>query len=211
MTESDRGKFAAMLTGTADYYRTKLSKFTIEIYWKGLHRFDIDAIETAIQRHISRADKEAAFMPKVNDLTIMLEGRTGDQSAVAWSKVDHALRSVGTWEDVVFDDALIHRVIEEMGGWVWFGTKDERDWPFIAKEFQTRYQGYRMRSETPDYQPVLVGIANSQNGQSGVAIQPPVLVGNKALCQQVLLCGGGAPIIGITRNVTAGLNVKRLK
>lgn len=211
MIESDREYFAAMLIGTADYYRTKLSKFTIEIYWKGLQRFDIAAIETAIQRHISRADKEAAFMPKVSDLTIMLEGRTGDQSAVAWAKVDRALRSVGTWADVVFDDALIHRVIEEMGGWVWFGTKGDHDWPFIAKEFQTRYQGYRMRSETPDYQPVLVGIANSQNGQSGSALQPPILIGSKALCRQILLHGGGAPIIGITRNVPAGLNIKQLK
>lgn len=34
---------------------------------------------------------------------------------VAWNKVDKAVRQVGAWTSVMFDDALIHRVISDMG------------------------------------------------------------------------------------------------
>jgi hypothetical protein len=35
-------------------------------------------------------------------------------------------------------------VISDMGGWVLLGSKGDGDWPFIAKEFENRYRGYRM-------------------------------------------------------------------
>ena len=83
MTEHDKPHFSELLTGTSDYYRVPLSEFTLNLYWNGLRRFDIAAIEKALERHICRADKDGEFMPKVGALTVMLEGSTGDQSAVA--------------------------------------------------------------------------------------------------------------------------------
>jgi len=199
MIDAERGRFAALITGTADYYRQTISDFSIDLYWRGLYRFDIDAIESAVERHCIRPDKEGNFMPKISDLVLMLDGRSSDQSGAAWAKVDWAIRHVGTWADVVFDDALTHRIIADMGGWTWFGNKEEKEWPFIAKEFQTRYQGYRMRSESPEYLPILIGVFNSQNGVSGMQLQPPVLIGNEQKCRDVAARGNTNITIGFTR------------
>jgi len=199
MIAADRPRFAGLVTGTADYYGKALSDFSIDLYWDGLRQFDIGAIETSIKRHINRPDKDGSFMPKVSDLKVMLEGRSGDQSALAWAKVDRAVRTVGTYEDVLFDDGLIHRIVDELGGWVWLGAQEEKNWPFIAKDFQARYQGYRMRSEAPEYVGVLTGIANSQNSSVGMRQRAPVLVGDPDACRTVLALAGGAPMIGINR------------
>src|SRR5260363_262611 len=96
---------------------------------------------------------------------------------IAWANVDQAVRGVGPYQSVVFEDALIHRVLAEMGGWIPLGSKTEDEWPFVHNEFVNRYRGYRMRSETPDYPPVLIGLFEAQNRQSGYSVQPPVLVG----------------------------------
>ncbi len=55
----------------------------------------------------------------------MLGGSTQDAALAAWSKVDRAVREVGPYQSVAFDDALIHRVLFEMGGWIPLGSKTE--------------------------------------------------------------------------------------
>lgn len=118
---------------------------------------------------------------------------------VAWSLVDRGIRTIGTYASVAFDDPVIHRVISEMGGWVALGTRDEKEWPFVAKEFQNRYRGYRMRSEIPEHPRQLVGIAEAQNAREGRESQPPVLIGNPNKAKQVLLSGTDKPLIGFRR------------
>jgi hypothetical protein len=93
----------------------------------------------------------------------------------------------------VFDDALIHRVISEMGGWIQLGSKGNDEWPFVAKEFETRYRGYRMRAENPEFPPVLIGLANSQNAVNGHRAEP-VLIGD-AKAQDVMLLGTDKPLL----------------
>jgi hypothetical protein len=129
----------------------------------------------------------------------MLQGSTQDSALVAWAKVDRAVRSCGTYNSVVFDDPVIHRVIVDMGGWVLVGGKDEKEWPFVGKEFENRYRGYRMRSETPEYLPVLIGIAEAQNNRMGQKSQPPVLIGNAEQAKRVMLGGADKPLLAFTR------------
>lgn len=189
MTDADRPHFAALMTGWADYYRTPLSRTTIDIYWNLLRQYDLGAVDQAMQRHAARPDKEGAFMPKASDLTVMLVGRSNDQAAQAWAKVDRAVRTVGTWDDVVFDDPLIHVVVAELGGWAWLGNQTDKEWPFVEKNFTTRYQGYRMRSERPEHPRLLTGIANAANSAAGRPKLPAIMVGNPALCHQVASTG----------------------
>lgn len=198
MVESDKKRFFATLTGVADYYGKELSKGVLNVYWEGLREYDLEAVEKALWAHAKNPDS-GQWMPKVADVAKMLEGRTADQAAVAWSKVDRAVRQVGSYADVVFDDALIHRVLHDMGGWLQLMAKTEADWPFIAKEFENRYRGYRMRGEVPDYPPVLIGLANAQNGKQGFALQAPILIGNQHLAAHVLAGGSTAPLIEMRR------------
>lgn len=198
MIESDKKRFFTTLIGVADYYGKELSKGVLTVYWEGLREYDLESVEKALWAHSKNPDT-GQFMPKVADVAKMLEGRTSDQAAVAWSKVDRAVRQVGSYADVVFDDALIHRVLHDMGGWLQLMAKTESDWPFIAREFENRYRGYRMRGEVPEYPPVLIGMANAQNGEQGFALQPPILVGNHALALQVQASGVSKPLLSMQR------------
>jgi len=78
------------------------------------------------RRHLMNPDT-GQFLPKPADIVRMLGGRTLDRALMAWAKVDKAVRQIGTYESVVFDDALIHRVLHEMGGWVGMGQKTENE------------------------------------------------------------------------------------
>lgn len=189
---NEKRRFATLLTGLSDYYKSEISKTTLSLYWQGLKQYDYEAIEKAAWAHTQSPDEAGRWMPKISDLTKALQGRTVDQASIAWSKVDRAVRTVGTWQDVVFDDPLIHRVIQDIGGWIKLGQQDEHEWPFVEKRFVTAYQGYRMRTEQPEYASVLIGIANAHNDVEGQLKQAPVLLGNQAKAVKVLECGVGA-------------------
>lgn len=194
MQTTDIERFFSILTGIADYYGKTLSEGVQSLYWEGLKQYDLSAVEKALWEHTQNPDN-GQFMPKIADVTRNLQGRTQDQAALAWSKVDSAVRRIGTYSDVVFDDALIHRVISDMGGWIKFGTQTEDAWPFVSNEFQNRYRGYRMRAETPEYLPVMTGIANAHNGTEGFRKAPPMLIGDETRAKQVMLAGTNAQLI----------------
>lgn len=199
MKRSDYDHFTAMLTAIGELYGKPVSEMTIGIWWGALQHYDIKAVQEALNRHVQNPDS-GQFMPKPADVVKMMQGTTQDSAMLAWFKVDRALRTVGTYRDVVFDDPLIHRVIMEMGGWVKLGTKNEDEWPFVAKEFENRYRAYRARNEVPDYPPKLAGIASSQNSLQGLhAAEEPTLIGDQAQAMRVLKGGSDKPILQIGR------------
>ena len=202
MTPNDHSAFVALVADVHAFYRRDFSDFSAAIWWNALKPYEFDAINDAIGRHSVNPDS-GQYMPFPADIVKMLQGSTQDAALVAWAKVDRAVRSCGTYNSVVFDDPLIHRVIVDMGGWVLVGGKDEKEWPFVGKEFENRYRGYRMRSETPDYLPVLIGIAEAQNNRMGQKSQPPVLIGNAELAKRVMLAGADKPLLGFTRMSSA--------
>jgi hypothetical protein len=192
--QTDYARFLSILTGIADYYGKELSEGVISLYWQGLMQYDLPAVEKALWEHTQNPDN-GQFMPKIADVCRGLQGRTQDQAALAWSKVDTAVRRIGTYSDVVFDDPIIHRVLADMGGWIKLGTHTDDDWPFVAKEFENRYRGYKLRGEVPEYQPVMTGIANAHNQKEGFRSQPPMLIGNEAKAKQVMLAGTNEQLI----------------
>lgn len=194
MQQNDYEEFTAMLDAVSDLYGKSKSEWVTTIWWNALSNYDLQAIRQALSRHARNPDT-GQFMPKPADVVRMLHGTTQDAALNAWAKVDRAVRSVGTYRDVVFDDPIIHRVIADMGGWVNLGTKKEDDWPFVAKEFENRYRGFCTRREIPEYLPVMTGIASLQNAKNGFKSQPPVLIGDNQSAEQVMLCGSDSAIL----------------
>jgi hypothetical protein len=198
MKQADFDGFTDIIQVVSEQYGKKLSDGAIALYWQGLHDFELSAVREALGRHLRNTDT-GQFMPKIADIIRMLHGSTQDSALSAWAKVDKALRSVGLYETVVFDDPLIHVVLHEMGGWVGLGTKTEDEWPFVAKEFENRYRGFKARGEVPQYQPKLIGIVESHNAQQGHAIAQPILIGDAEKAKRVMLGGTDKQLLGITR------------
>jgi len=201
MTQDDAVAFFGLIGNVHAFYKQDYSDFVGSIWWESMQPYDLTAVSGALTRHCSNPDS-GQFMPKPADVVKMLQGSTQDSALFAWHKVDKAVREVGTYASVAFDDALIHRVVFEMGGWVSLGMKDESEWPFVKNEFVNRYRGYRGRSQVPDYPPLLIGISETTNTRAGFQSQGPVLIGNSDLARAVLAGGSNTPLVGYTR-VTA--------
>jgi len=212
MQPNDRPKFLTTLTGIADYYGKELSTGTIGLYWEGLRQYDIEAVERALWAHTQNPDS-GQFMPKIADVTRVLQGRTEDQAQLAWSKVDGAVRQIGIWADVAFDDPIVHRVLADMGGWVRMCQHDDEKWPFVGKEFVTRYRGFKIAGTTPAYPRYFLGTASTHNTAEGLAKPCVRLVGNPEVTRQVIAGGlaPGAPLIdGFSQQLQSGRTALRV-
>lgn len=190
LREPDRNNFVRMLSVVAALNRIDMTPDLIALYWNALLEFDLAAVRQALDRHVKNPDT-GQFMPKPADIVRMLQGTTIDASLVAWTKVESAVRRVGSYADVVFDDPVIHRVLLDMGGWISLCATLSDEMPFRAKEFQTRYRGYAMRREIPDYPSRLIGRESSENGRMGFALSPPVFIGDTDAAQRVMALGQG--------------------
>lgn len=202
MIDQDRKPFFALIAGVYAFYDKGFSDFAGRVWWEAAKPFDLKAVSDALNRHCVNPDV-GQFMPKPADVVRMLQGSTQDSALAAWSKLDRAVREVGTYRSVVFEDALIHRIVLEMGGWVSLGAKDEKEWPFIRNEFVNRYRGYRGRSEIPEYPPVLIGLAEANNRKGGFEIEAPILIGNPDLAQRVLTGGSNTPVLAFQQMAPA--------
>ena len=195
MTNDDYKKFREGLVGVYGFYDKDINDFALVVWWNALKQFDLSAIVEAFNRHLINTES-GKWLPKPADIIRMLRGSTQDSALVAWAKVDKAVRHKGAYVDVAFDDPLIHRVLHDMGGWIALGQKNEDEWPFVAREFENRYRGFRERSEIPEYPSVLTGIANAHNRSQGLKLQPLVMIGNEAACERVMNGGTDKPLIG---------------
>lgn len=194
MIDKDRKPFQALISDVYSFYGKDFSVFAGGIWWEAMKPFDLKAVRDALNRHCVNPDA-GQFLPKPADVVRMLQGSTQDAALAAWSKVDRAVREVGTYRSVVFEDALIHRIVLEMGGWVALGMKNEDEWPFLRNEFVNRYRGYRSRSELPEYPPVLIGLAEANNRKAGFDAEPPTLIGNPEAAKRVMVGGSNQHIL----------------
>ena len=195
----DKRAFADMLATVGALYSREVSKSLTAMYWQALLPYDLAAVRAAFDRHVKNPDA-GQYMPKPADLIRMIAGGTADAALLAWAKVERAIRTVGGHESLVFDDPLIHRAIEQMGGWVKLCETLEKDLPFRAQEFATIYRGYALRREIPAYPAMLVGRFNAQRVQQRFALLPPVLVGSREDCERVHRHGvAGGGLVPITR------------
>lgn len=197
MTPADFDSFRDGVSGVYAFYGKDVSRFALDVWWKAMQPFDIEAVTDAFNRHLVNPDS-GEFLPKPANIVKMLRGSTVDRAMVAWSKVDRAVRMVGAYASVAFDDPLIHRVLQEMGGWVWLGKQTDKDWPFIAKDFETRYRGYVMRSELPDYAPVLIGMSEMENSTKGYPSDEPRLIGDQERARRVMNGGKKTDLLRAT-------------
>lgn len=206
MQPRDRQRFVACLAAAGEVYGKPASEAVMGVWWNVLETYDIAAVEAAFAIHLSDPDS-GQFMPKPADIVRRMSGTTQDTALRAWAQVDRAFRQVGPWQSVVFDDAVTMAVLRDMGGWTSLAEKSDDEWPFVAREFENRYRGYKQRGETPEHPRRLVGFAEAGNMREGRAIAPPVLIGDPARAAHVLAAGTDKPALSIVRNPSSVLRL----
>lgn len=187
MKSSDSKKFGEALAAVYDLYRVELSEAVTGMWWRALQAYEVAAVVEALGRHAMNPDT-GQFLPKPADVVKALEGSTSDTALLAWAKVVGGLKQVGTHDSVVFDDPIIHRVLQDLGGWYWLGQQQEKEMPYIEKRFRDAYRAWRPRAVGMDYPRSLPGWIEAQNasrGFHGVNVVTK-LIGDMAKAQAVL-------------------------
>lgn len=188
MNDDDLARFSLELITVADgfYDKKNLAAEVVLIYFNALREYDLDAVIQALGVHV-RTPGRCNFFPKPGSLIELIDGTKATAAMRAWSKVDKAIRSYGRNRSVVFDDALIHAVVDEMGGWLKLcEAGSERDLEFLKNNFCKRYES---SGRPTDYPAVLMGALDWDAIKFGRPTRQPVCVGNVQLAMEVLKLG----------------------
>lgn len=193
MQSIDGQAFQQLLTNIGMLYGETVHEKVLETWWGALEHLEFAEVKVALKVHVRNPDT-GQYMPKPADVMRCLRGDSKTQALQAWSKVEDAICSQGAYASLVFDDALIHAVIEEMGGWVRLCHTLLKDLPFRAHDFEKRYAAYVLHPP-PRYPKQLIGLEAQQNNLYGYAAKnPPLLVGNSERALQVFQSGGDKPV-----------------
>lgn len=184
--------FRELLTDVMAYYGKDCSEFMLTVWWGALHGFELEQVSRALQRHAVDPER-GQFAPKVADIVRVLQGTATDRAALAWGKVHEAMSAVGAYTDVVFDDAAIHAVVEDLGGWPKVCRTEVAELSYLQHRFQEAHRAYTERGEF-DYQRRLAGDRSPDHEYTsrGIPMPRPALVGDQARAMQVLRQGNVA-------------------
>ena len=126
---------------------------------------------------------------------------TDKTALVAWTKVYQAIRRVGSYQSIVFDDFLIHAVVIDMGGWITLCQKTEKELTLAALAFQKRYKRYLLHRPY-EYCSHLVGLSEQQNQSHQQPIAKPLFFGNQQAALMTYLEGVKPDVLLARRNTS---------
>lgn len=190
MTEGDMAGFRDMMLGMSEIYRQEITKFGAQMWFDDLRKYTLDQIREAFSAH-RRDRKNGQFMPKPSDIIRHIEGAPDELSTQAWSKLIGAIKSVGSYSSVCFDDPVIHACVSEMGGWSKVCELEINEIPFKQKEFERLYLSKTSDSagklvlNAPRYLPGVTELANTKMYQH---VKPEIVfIGDAAKARQLLI------------------------
>lgn len=171
MIQAEFERFSRDITALAEMYSRSMSPGLITLWWEALKRFDYEQVNKALALH-STNPESGQFMPKPADLIRHMEGTATDKSMIAWGKAFDAAQRVGAYNDVVFDDPVIHAVIEDLGGWVKFCRSETAEISYLQHRFTESYRAYANRQGF-DYPRKLIGDRSSDFEFQKFGMKPP--------------------------------------
>lgn len=172
MFDSEKKDFYTLVAGALGYYGKESSKFTLQVWWEGCKQFDYEQVSKALSAHIQNPDK-GEYAPKVADVVRLLQGTKTDKSVVAWGKVHEAMGSVGAYTDVIFDDPVIHAVVDDLGGWPKICREPIADIGYLMHRFCESYKSYAARLEGFTYPRRLQGDRDPDSHYEKFGLKPP--------------------------------------
>lgn len=187
MQASDYERFADAWALAWETCGRAISPGAIELAFEALRPHDLGAITAALTAHV-RDPEVGQFPPKPADVVRHIEGAPEQRAALAWAKLRQAVRRVGPYRSVAFDDAIIHAVIRDLGGWAASGEWRTEELPFREQDFRRAYRAYASRGGLA-YPPYLLGISQIHNEAGGHDLEPPMLVGDPDKAAAVIAGG----------------------
>ncbi len=192
-------EFGCVLGATLSVYDKVMSDDVALLWFEALKEFELADIRVALSRHVKDPDK-GEFAPRPSSISQHLAGGATLRSMKAWALVEKAVRCVGHYRSVCFDDPIINKAVDEMGGWVKLAsTESAEDLKFRGIDFARLYAGHMQTGGVgSDYPPYLPGAAEAHNAVANMRVEPPALIGDPAKAALVLARGAGSTALKVT-------------
>lgn len=188
MTDQDKREFKELITSVLAFYRQDASTFALQVWWAACEHYDMEQVRRALNAHAVDPER-GQFAPKPADIVKALAGTKTDRARVAWGKAFDAMQRVGAYRSVVFDDPVIHAVIEDLGGWTKVCRSDMDELSHLERRFCEAYRAYSGRADMA-FPAKLIGEFEAVNRHEGRKVAPPVLIGDPQKAADVLRLGG---------------------
>lgn len=119
MKENDKPRFAAAMNSLGVAFSKTLSDPDLDVWWSLVGDLPIEDFERAARLHARQGlhFPRPAELFALAGLPAIAPPSLDDEAEIAAGKAFGAIRDVGMYRSVVFDDPVIHLVIEAMGGW----------------------------------------------------------------------------------------------
>lgn len=174
MLESERPEFAMQINALASSFRTEADEAMLEGYWIALSDLTLEAVRMAV----ARAIRECEHFPRGKELR-ELGGELGPQgrAVLAWMAASKAVKKIGAYQSVDFDDPVINATIRAMGGWERFIEVSPEDFDkWTRKDFEKIYLSLAQRPIGDEAGAPLIGIIDRTNGFGGYEIKEPLRI-----------------------------------
>ena len=184
MKPTEKPALVQIVTDVLAYYRQPVSEFTLQVWVQACEPFTLEQVRKAMTVHATDPER-GQFAPKVADIVRVLQGTHTDRAALAWGKTLEAMSSVGSYTDV-FDDAAIHAVVEDLGGWPKLCRTETKDLGYVQHRFCESYKAYAGRGKF-DYPRRLMGDRSPDYEFEKKGLPPPkaALIGDPNECRFV--------------------------
>ena len=165
-----------ILEPVSELFSRPMTPEILNLWFGLLSPYSPDEIRNAFSRFIQTESR----MPLPADILKIIRGSDEDKALSALIKVEGAMQKHGGYATVVFDDPVIHAVIQEMGGWIRTCRLSEQEFVWWKKEFRERYEHHIHCGLSPHQEiPVkLSGIFDQANLLQGEKSQKPVVIGD---------------------------------
>lgn len=140
--------FAEGMTLLGETYERDITEILLKAYYRVLQNVSDSDFQNAVGAIL--ATRQYTKMPLPADILEHINGKPEDQALLALDKVEKAIREVGGYTSVIFDDPVIHRVINSFhDGWVGICEMTLEEWKWARKDFLKMYQAFQQQ---PDMQ-----------------------------------------------------------
>ncbi len=165
--------FKTYMATLGEIHDKVISPLLMELYWKTLEPFTDEECERALKAMVT----SQRFFPKPVDILEAIQGKKENQGTEAWLKTLNAVKRIGNYQSVSFDDKAIHSVIDAMGGWEKFCMMLSEEEKWKQKEFEKLYAVISARPGT--HAKYLPGTHEMVNDLSGHRLPVEiVMIGN---------------------------------
>lgn len=165
----DDKKFKSYMAMMGEIFDKEVTKALSGAYWQILTRFTDEQCISAFDRAISTCK----FFPRPAELIEFINGspqEMADKGQIEACKVLNAIKRIGGYEGVQFDDPVTVAVIEEgFGGWVRLCTDQrEKDEKWFIKDFTNMYASFKRQGrKSIKHLPGRCETENFANGRLG--------------------------------------------